>query len=94
MTKQTMNICTYNTRTINDLNPESLNIMLRELQYINWDIVGFSETKCKENNITTVDKTGHRLFLSGNETSRSNGVGFLVKKKLIPLVNDYKAISG
>ena len=88
-----MNICTYNTRTINDLNPESLNIMLRELQYINWDIVGFSETKCKENNITTVDKTGHRLFLSGNETSRSNGVGFLVKKKLIPLVNDYKAIS-
>ena len=40
-----------------------------------------------------MDGNGFKLFLSGNDTSRSNGVGFLVNKTLAPLVEDYQPIS-
>ena len=60
---QIMNICTYNTRTINDLNTGT---------------------------IESLDNHGHRLFLSGNETSRS---GFLVKNNHVPLIENYEPIS-
>ena len=33
------------------------------------------------------------MFLSGNETSRSNGVGFLVKNNLVSLIDKYEPIS-
>ena len=78
--KRTFNICTYNPRTINDLNSHSLDTMLHELNNINWDIIGFSETKAKESKIEIHEATGHKLFFSSNETSKSNGVGFLVNK--------------
>ena len=43
-----MNICIYNTRTINDLNTDALDTMLYEIENINWDVIGFSETKIKK----------------------------------------------
>ena len=88
-----MNICTYNPRTINDLNTHALDTMLYEIENINWDIIGFSETKEKESKIVSMDGNGFKLFLSGNDTSRSNGVGFLVNKTLASLVEDYQPIS-
>ena len=88
-----MNICTYNPRTINDLNTHALDTMLYEIENINWDIIGFSETKEKESKIVSMDGNGFKLFLSGNGTSRSNGVGFLVNKTLASLVEDYQPIS-
>ena len=67
--------------------------MIYELEDINWDVIGFSETKCKESTIESLDNHGHRLFISGNETSRSNGVGFLVKNNLVPMIDNYEPIS-
>ena len=66
---KTFNICTYNTRTINDLNHEALETMLYEIQDINWGIIGLSETKMKESKIEILEN-------SGNEISRLHGVGF------------------
>ena len=67
--------------------------MLHELNNINWEIIGFSETKVKESKIEIHEATGHKLFFSSNETSRSNGVGFLVNKPCLPLLQDYQPIS-
>ena len=92
-TNKTINVCTYNPRTINDLNTEAFDIMLRELENVNWDVIGFSETKEKECKIEVLEDLNHKLFLSGNSTTRSNGVGFLVNKNLCPLIEDYQPIS-
>ena len=89
----TMNICSYNPRTINDRNSHALDTMLQEISNVNWDIVGLSETKTKECKIEIIEGQGHKLFLSGNNTSRSNGVGFLIKKTHVPLVENYEPIS-
>ena len=42
--------------------------MLYEIENINWDIIGFSETKEKESKIVSMDGKGFKLFLSGNDT--------------------------
>ena len=87
-----INICTYNPRTINDINPHALDTLLYEIQDLNWDIIGLAETKVKESRITSVEE-GHKLFLSGNNVSRSNEVGFFIHKSLVHLIDDYKPIS-
>ena len=73
----TINICTYNACT---LHKEHLDNFLAELELINWDVVGVSETKLKEVFLLTV--TGnHTLYNSGIENAapkRMYGVGFLV----------------
>ena len=74
-----LKICTYNTRTINDLNEDSLETILYELEHVKWDIIGFAETKIKESKIEILEESGHQMFFSGNEISRSHGAGFLVK---------------
>ena len=90
--KKSLSICTYNTRTINDLNEENKDLMIRELEYSNWDIIGLSETKIKatENFRHT---TGHWFYTSGNGTRRSNGVGFLVNKTIADTVEHFNPIS-
>ena len=92
-TKRIFNICTYNPRTINDLNSHALENLIHEINKVNWDIIGLSETKVKESKIEIHEPTGHKLFFSGNETSRSNGVGFLVNKTCVPLIDSYESIS-
>ena len=90
ISRKTFNICTYNPRTINDLKNHSLDTMLHELINIKWDIVGFSKTKVKESKIKIHETIGRKLFRSSsNETSRSNGVGFLINKTCLPLIEDY-----
>ena len=89
---QCLNVCTYNTRTINDLNVHARDTMLHEISDINWDVIGLSETKEKETKIEPLE-CGNQLFLSGNNTSRSNGVGFLVKKSLVSTVDEFDPIS-
>ena len=91
--KSSFNICTYNTRTINDLHDDALDVMLQELSDVNWDVIGLSETKMKETKIQQLEESGDRLYFSGNEVSRSHGVGFLVKKQLLQVVEDYDPIS-
>ena len=61
---KSLNICTYNTRTINDLNEDSLEIMLHEIKDIKWDIIGLAETKMKESKIEILEASGHHLVYS------------------------------
>ena len=84
-------ICTYNTRTINDLNLDSRDILLQEIKSIKWDVIGLCETKIKNSDMEDLEG-GHRIYSSGNEESRSNGFGFLVDCHLVPLVIDYQGI--
>lgn len=91
--KRTFNFCTYNTRTINDLNSHALETMIYELDNVKWDVIGLAETKVMESQIVIHDNSGHKLFLSSNETSRSNGVGFLVHKTCVSLIEGYQPIS-
>ena len=91
-TNRIINICTYNTRTINDLNTDTRDTMLQELENVNWDVIGFSETKEKDNKIQLLD-AGHKIFFSSNGTTRSNGVGFLVNKGFASLIEDYRPLS-
>ena len=61
------------------------------IEKINWNIIGLSETK--ESKIEVFDEIVYNLFLSGNENSRSNGVGFLVNESCVPLVDDNQPLS-
>lgn len=92
-TKRNFNLCTYNTRTINDLNQDALETMIVELDNISWDIVGLAETKVLQSKIEIHVNSGHKLFLSSNEISRSNGVGFLVHRSCISLIEGYQPVS-
>ena len=65
---------------------------MTEIENVKWDVIGLSGTQIKETNIEIL-QWGHHLFNSGNETSRSNGVGFIVHKSIIPLILSYQAIS-
>ena len=76
-TKQ-MYVCSYNTRTLND---GGLDTLIEEIDNIKWSIIGLAETKLKTSEITTC-KNGHMLYASGNDTKKSNGVGFLIHKSL------------
>ena len=67
--------------------------MLHEIENIKWDIIGLAETKMKESKIECLGESGHQIFFSGNEVSRSHGVGFLVNKSLVPFIDDYEPIS-
>ena len=67
--------------------------MLVELENMHWDVLGISASQIKESNIEVIPSSNHLLFNSGNETSRSNGVGFLVNNAISSSVCDYLGIS-
>ena len=86
--KGDLNICTYNTRSLND---DRLDAFIEELcpsnsniKSIKWDIIGLCETKLKD---TFTQKTiqNHLLFNSGVKPDKtaSKGVGFLVHQRHI-----------
>ena len=92
LNKKHLKINTYNPQSISDLNTQDLEIMLVEIEKMHWDIIGLSGTQIKENTIEVLP-SGHQLFNSGNETSRSNGTGFLVHKSITHIISDYQGIS-
>ena len=90
--KKAIFLCTYNPQSICDLNRQHLYIMMTELQNVKWDVLGLSGTQIKETD-TEILPSGHYLFNSGNETTRSNGVGFIVHKSITPLILSYQSTS-
>ena len=82
ITNKSLQICTYNPQSISDLNKEDLDVMLVELENMNWDVLGLSASQIKDSSIEILPSCNHLLFNSGNENSRSNGVGFLVNKNI------------
>ena len=51
------------TRTINDLDFDKFDIMLEEIKRINWDIIGFAETKYRVSKIVYMDEECFKLTL-------------------------------
>ena len=90
--KKSLSICTYNTRTISDLNEENKDLMINELEHLDWDIVGLSETKIKHTE-NFRHSSGHWFYTSGNNSTRSNGVAFLVNKSIADTVQNFQPIS-
>lgn len=88
-TKNDLKVCTYNVRTLNDGN---LEILMKELEKIKWEIIGMSETKMIDEQIIRTDN-GHYLYNSGNTKQKRNGVGFIVHKSLQNKVIEFKPIS-
>ena len=89
----TINICTYNTRTLFE---EHFDNFMQELVPIDdkppikWDIIGLSETKLKDSfNTTTI--SNHMFFNSGVDISekRAKGVGFLIHSNLANCVSAF-----
>ena len=58
---QCLNVCTYNTRTINDLNVHARDTVFHEISDMNWDAIALSETKEKETKIESLE-CGNQLF--------------------------------
>ena len=78
--KKHLHICTYNPQSISDLTG-GLDIMLLELERVKWGVIGISASQIKET-CEEVLPEGHYLFNSGNDESRTNGVGFLAHKSI------------
>ena len=89
---QSLRFCTYNPQSISDLQQEDFDTMLVELENMKWDVVGLSATQIKES-LVEVLPSGHYLFNSGNNSTRTNGVGFLVNKAISLFISDYNSIS-
>ena len=89
---QSLRLCTYNPQSISDLQQEDFDTMLVELENMKWDIVGLSATQIKESR-NEILPSGHSFYNSGNNLSRTNGVGFLVNKVISPFISDYNDIS-
>ena len=50
--------------------------MLEEIKIINWDVIGFDETKEKVNKIVSIYEEGFKLFMSGNDVAPSMVLDF------------------
>lgn len=85
-----MNLATYNTRTLNsDSRMEELE---RELEHINWDILGICETRIKGEKCIKL-KSGNTFYRKNSDESSLGGVAILISKKYSDKIQDLRAIS-
>ena len=82
----TLHAATYNVRTLSDNN--HLTILEKELENINWDILGISEMRRPGEAVVQLPN-GHILYNNGNDR-KQGGVGFLIKKELEGNVECFK----
>ena len=92
ISKEHLHICTYIPQSITHLNQCFLDIMLLELEKMKWDVVGLSASEVKESSVEVLTNGDH-LFNSGNGSSGTNGVGFLIHKSLSPFISDFQNVS-
>jgi len=57
-----------------------------------WDILGLPASQIKETG-SEILQCGHTLFTSGNDTSQTNGVSFLVHKSILSFISAFQLIS-
>lgn len=87
----TLSISTYNVRTLRtQAKIEELEHELEATDF-KWDIIGLAETRRKGEQLVQLD-SGNVLYTIGNETS-NGGVGFLVNKKIMDRVQEFKAVN-
>ena len=80
-TGQTLNICTYNVRTLRT--EESLESLMENLNGFKWDVIGLAETKREGEGVIEL-KRGDWLYNRGKtETDKqAKGIGFLIHSKI------------
>lgn len=83
-------VATYNIQSM--AKDEKLFELEEELTKIKWDIVGLSEIKRRGEQCLDLN-SGNRLYYTGNENETYGGVGFLIRKNLIPYITTYKSVS-
>lgn len=89
--KGEIRIATYNIRTMRSR--EQLELLENELEHINWDILGLSETRLQGEDATTL-RSGHLFYQKNTDTnSHLGGVALMVNRKLKHLVTKMEAIS-
>lgn len=71
--KLTMQIITYNTRTLSTT--YKIQELEEELKCLRWDILGISEHKRREEK-ELILQSGHLLYYVGEENINQGGVGF------------------
>ena len=86
--KKKLNIATWNVRSMYE---GKLNWIKNEMERMNLSILGISEMKWKGRGY--FQSEGYRVFFSGHDTTRKNGVAFLCNKKICKSVLGYNPIS-
>ena len=76
-------IGTWNVRKLK--NPEKLEELERKLTRYNWNILGLCESRLLKDGEKS-SQEGHRLYWSGLEDTREQGVGFIVHKNTVNCV--------
>ncbi|MCH9657353.1 hypothetical protein K0U27_01435 [archaeon] len=85
-----LNICSYNVRTLID--NERLAELEEELKDINWDIIGLSEIRRKQENKLLL-KSGNVLYWKGTNNKSQHGTGFLINKNIVGNITTYTAVN-
>ena len=85
-----LSIGTYNARSLSS--DDRFIEFEDELTKINFDIIGISETRRKEEGCLTLNNTGHRFYYKGGNTC-NNGVGFVVHKNIVDNITSFKGVS-
>ncbi|XP_072018244.1 craniofacial development protein 2-like [Amphiura filiformis] len=90
--QRSINICTYNTRTLRT--EESLESLIDELRDLKWDIIGLSETKRAGEGIEEL-KGGAWLYNHGKTEDNRNakGIGFMIHPKFKDYIREIKYYS-
>jgi endonuclease/exonuclease/phosphatase family metal-dependent hydrolase len=88
----TINLCTYNVRTLKA--EEKLENLLEDREDFKWDVVGLAETKREEEGLIEL-KGGSWLFNHGKteDNKDARGVGFLIHTKFKDFVKEVKSYS-
>ncbi|XP_037780246.1 uncharacterized protein LOC119576673 [Penaeus monodon] len=76
----------WNVRSLNQCGKAEL--LVHEMDNLNWHILGISEMRW-EGTGEALSEDGHKLWFSGNNKKKINGVGFLVNKAIKNSVLEY-----
>ncbi|XP_059051336.1 craniofacial development protein 2-like [Achroia grisella] len=85
-----MNIATFNTRTLRL--QAKLEELEKDLEQVNWDILGLSEVKRKGEDKLKL-QSGNVLFYTGDSNSAIGSVGFLIHRRIVGHVTEMRSIS-
>lgn len=89
----TSNFCHLGTLNCRGLSSENRLLELEEeLSSINWDIIGLSEVKRKDESQIQL-KSGNLFYFKGSDGFSHRGVGFLVNKNILNNVTDISGVS-
>ena len=82
----------FGTWNVRSMNEGKLDIVINKMQRNALDLVGFSELHWKERRHTTL-QNDHKMYISGNDTAKRNGLAFICSKEMASAVLGYNPIS-